>query len=420
MPLRLFVLLFALLLTLQPAAAQPAADAHPLLQLLARVPDDSRLLGGTPTIGYIDYRAVEAARPGAGSYATAADFIADSEARTPEAGLWMAATMRIVTGSEIFAYAMRDADVMPAAVGFDLFDIDRVLVFGEPPSQAVFYAGDTLDLDAIAAALTARDYTARTDDDLIIWSHPDGRNVDLLNAEPARPFGGDLGRNDPVIGTDGLLMSSPDPDVMSALQNMRRSLAQSDDHRAAAAAITAGDGLLVQALYLNPLEVGMMPGDPAAMLFDPNASDAPDPLVDYGELPFYNLAVLADRHEDGDDVAVVALVYLDEATAEAAAAELAARIDALRLPLDAAETVNTMFDATLDPPQVIASDDRYVAVVTVRYPTPPQQPIDMMTGEVVDPDTFDGPTQYQASGRIFRGWVQGLFRREFLPLTISE
>ena len=85
-----------------------------------------------------------------------------------------------------------------------------------------------------------------------------------------------------------------------------------------------------------------------------------------GRLPPYRLAVMADRHDDGQEVAVVALVYDRPEDAKAASAAVSARI-AGYVPMTRKIAIGDAFDLTVDSHVFVAEPGgRTVAVITLR------------------------------------------------------
>jgi hypothetical protein len=401
-------LLIVILLFLSlPVSAQ---DDHPLLTLLRFVPDDAAMLEGEPTVGFVDFRAIEAARPGTGTYATWEDWDADdSEAR----GLWIASTMRLMTGPVDMLQYLREGSTAREAVGFDFFTIDQAITFGQPPAVGNLFIGD-FDAAAMDSALTGRGYEASEIGDATAWIHPTGDEMDFENRDPGVPFGGNFGLRQPVALSGNVLLNHGDPAAFDVMLS-GDSLADNADYRAAADALTAGDGLLAQALFFTPVSIGAPVVDVLPLLL--GNDDLPETAIEdllnetgvnaFGTLPLYNLAVFADWHDGDEQVATIALVYSDADSAQTAAVEVATRLDALRLPFDADETVNAFYGGVTEF-SAVAIDDRYVAVISVRYPAPSNE------------GGNSSGLGFQASGQIFRRWIDGIYRREFFVLAISE
>ena len=122
-------------------------------------------------------------------------------------------------------------------------------------------------------------------------------------------------------------------------------------------------------------------------------------------LPQYSTAVLADRQEDDDQVALIALACADEPTAQEAADILAERLRAFRPPSRPDDDLLAdRFDAVIGIREVeLIQDGVGIAVVEARYPLPEEER---------DPETG----LYNTRGLLFRAWIQAILYREFTPL----
>jgi hypothetical protein len=315
----IFLFMFIVTPALAPAAAQDAQPApNRLLQMLALTPDDAN---SRAYLGYVDYRALEAAR---GIQTLAA---ADFAQKTDRFALWLAAMGGVSTGMEL-SYLFQYLDRMQDAVGFSFSDIDQSLVFGQPPQTGTILAGN-FDADRIAAAYRARDFQQTEIGGLPAWCGPDGCDSglaqNLRDRNPANPFGGQFGRAEPLIVLPGFVADSPSPGVIesiaAAYQDKQPSLADAPEYRAIAEAV-AQAGTLSQVLFINPLDLNTP--DPA-LLTDASNSSALEIIKGYRTLPLYSLAAFADRIDGQNQLASVALVYNDEESANQAGEELLKR-----------------------------------------------------------------------------------------------
>lgn len=394
-PLILLVFLLALL----PATAQDDADEapHPLLEMLGFVPVELLTEVSFFDLSYVDYRAFEA---GSGLFRPAT-----TDLNLPVASMWVSKSWRLAASPQFMQYVLHDLDAMRDVVGFIVFDIDRVLMFGAPPANGIVLAGDP---DALTDPLihrekfTERGFKFENIDDFTLWQDPerDGLQVDIENRNMANPFGGHLGRAEPVAMRPGYLINSAGIELVQMMiaadTGQATSLADVPEFVALVEAITQ-DGPLIQAHFLSPADVGIIPGDPT-MLF--TEQDAPNVLADYGPLPVYNMSVLADTQDDDGTIHIAALVYADAADAAIAADEIAQRLSTLRLPLDADETVLEMFGATVESAVYESADGLAVAVARVRYDPPANR--------------LDTP------GLMYSRLIRSLWMREFFVFMITE
>lgn len=435
------VLFLSLILVLAlPAAAQDAADEqHPLLALLALVPDAPTIFEQLPSLGYVDYVALDAARPGIPDFASAAEYTAAREASEPGPRVWMANTSRMITGvDEIFQATLYGGAETRELAGFDAFEIDRAVIFGAPPATVRILQGD-FDAQAIVAAHEARGFAARTEGDLTLLARADGApgtTMSLETRNPANPFGGQLGRMEPLILADDLIVNSASDEAIQTLLGMltqeRRSLLARPSIRAAAEALTDAEPVLLQASFLDPRHVAIAPTGSAmigAMLAGTRTPEELErlmgPLIPdyYGTLPFYTMAVMADRELDGEQMATIALVYDGEATAQAAAEEMTARLALFRDTIQRRHETPFMDEiegARVDEPQVYHSEStgKYVALASVLYPTPDNTLVHMLTGEPAEEG--DVGATYTSSGLLVRYWISALYARAFDVLYVNE
>lgn len=433
-------ILLALPMQAQDTTTEAPDKALPLMEILSLVPDTPAVREGTPVVSYIDYRALEAAWPATPIYESWAEWNTASEAKDFGARLWMSNRMRMAAGPMFWEYFNLGGETS-SLVGFDYLDIDRSIAFGTPPAQGVILAGD-FNTDAIITAFTAREYEAVNVDGMIVdpgnaqeltlLQGGDPTKVDLQNRNPANPFGGELGRRELVAVAPGYLLNSPSK---STFQNLvetytddQPALSEDSSYAAAARAISDGEGLLIQALFLNPLSVGFAPGDPASL--PPGLTQEQieailaNPLLNgetYGPLAPYTLAIMADRQEGDEQVILVALVYSDEAAAQSAAAELTNRLAAFSNALVTNSDVPLIEDvegAVMGEPRVYTDEvtGYSVAIAEIRYPMP--EPI--LYNSQGEPAEEGETGMTRTPGILFRRLVNAIYTRSFTPLAIME
>ena len=375
------------LLLCLPAAAQE--NANPLLDMLKLVPDNEQTRAGVPLVSYADYRAIEAGR-GIETPPTKADF----DNRTDTAGLWIAATNGVSSGMQL-SYFIQYLEGMEQAVGFSWFDIDRALVFGQPPSMGNILTGD-FDADAIASAFKAREFTAENQDDVMVWCGPkgcdNGLRQNLANRNPANPFGGQFGREEPVAILPDAIANSADYAVLSAIlkanQGEQPSLAD-DPNVQAAANVIAGKGTLRQAQFFNGADVGSY-GDMVA-------TEGEQPEF----LPMYSLAFFADTYDGEEQIALVGLVYDDEESAKIASALLVDHLqmaESMRMQRPFLEIIEErggqITGATVE---TDAATGKFIALLDIRYPMP---------------RNIKQDTGYPASSLIFKLLIDSVYTRD--------
>lgn len=399
--LRYTCLILLLFIAIAPASAQPEGAA-PLLEMLALVPDTAA--SHESLVSYADYRALEAARA------------IDTPPTAQEAllnGVWMAALGGVSSGIQL-ASIVPVPEEMAEAVGFTFLDIDRSLVFGNPPGMGTILAGD-FDTQAIDAAYWAAGYKINDFDLVTVYCGAAGcdagMQVNIQNRNPANPFGGALGRQEPLAILSGLLANSPDIGVvqsmLDAFHGKQNSLADAPDYRAIALA-AAEKGRISQIQFVNPLE--LMTLDPAALLLDADGIARLRALTSgFEPLAPYTLAAIADVWDGSEQQALILLAYGDNAAAQSAADELARRMEVF-VPLSTGTPFSERLagiSGAVDAPEVYtdAETGTAVAVWSVRYPVPPNEAPD---GE-----------RLTISSLGFRFLIDALYRRDLYVLALE-
>ncbi len=420
LPYMLLLLTAFLLLLIAPVHAQDGSDVDtdtpsPLLALLDRVPAQFAPLDEPLQLDFIDFAALYALAPelppGVPSLETFDDLSALESLDGKLYQSWFSVVNRQATGSAELRMAFGYGD-MRAANGFGYFEVTQALVIGMPPTQITYYAGD-FDLDAVREALAARDYESVDRDgvETLCWTEgcDRGLETDLPSRDPANVFGADLGRRFPVALTasdDGtpLLMTSAGIGAVDLAASMGgedapNPLGQRTDIRRLVDAMTTADyDALIQVQFLSPLETTL------ASVMDITTGEIIDPADEaFGVLPVYLMAAIYDAQVGEEQVAGLAAVYADEATAQAAVDVMAARLDAWA-PM--AQRLDEL-PATLST-RVLAPDDGgigTVAVLEIRYPNP----------DLNDPDAFMVPT----GGNVYLMLVQARYQRDLQPLILA-
>ncbi|MEQ8674092.1 MAG: hypothetical protein RLP44_27675 [Aggregatilineales bacterium] len=393
---------------------------HPLRQMLSFVPDNDQTREGL--LGYIDYRAQESIN---GFTVNPANYSEFDNLSDYEQSLWIHRSRRWRTGPDFFQYLLAAGADTVDATGFDAFGVDRALVFGNPPTHGTILETDS-DISAFETAHRARNYTQTEINGITAWCSEggcdDGMQQDLRNRDVAYLFDPALGRRPPILVTDNYFASAF---VLGVIEGMAdayngttESLAESVDYGAIVDAVLDPDhfsGDLMQLIFLAPTEfytIDFTSPNPYAII-SPSLDDIQTPLdswADYGELPRWTLAALADR-QDGDQIsAVLTLVYSDQADAEQAATELGQRVlafadELLRIRQPEPIISDITGGVTPEEPYVYETEDGYfVAVVGLTHPSPPEgaENIGMSS---------DNPAQ--TPGMLFARWVNAIYSRTF-------
>jgi hypothetical protein len=370
------------LLIVSPLRAQE--DVSPLIRLLERIPDHSAI---AESFSYVDYRAVINARPGAPLVTTAEEWqtLVDSEAEA--LGVWTAAFNGVASGSQDILMSLREPLSTRDVTGIDPFSIERVVVYGEPPGEVVLLEGD-FDTEAIAAAHAVRDYQELTVDGITLWcgsADCDGSFMDLSSREPADPFGGRLGRRQPLFVTNSLVASSPStPRLVTQAQASEgdaTTLAQNTDYSSLAEAITQ-ERQLLQAWFISPLDIAPVSATlVTAMMGAEISADQIAALQaamedEFTPLPQYRLVALGDTATENEQIALVALVYSNSDRASTAGEILVQRIEDY-VSLATRQPMSELLDArgvTAIDTEIYETDERAVLLVMLHAPIPAAEP----------------------------------------------
>ena len=392
--------------SLAPGVPSGLADA------LDRVPSDAR----DQLVSFVDYRAVESARPGAATPMSYAALDALRAADDPSARLWMAAYQGIASGSsELPQYLTLGGPDWPRLLGFDFFDVDRDIAFGAPPSNGAALFG-RFDPASIATAFAARGYTATEESGrTLLCSSTDGcdggTQLHIDQLDPRNPFGGKLGRAEPLGVSAAELDSSASGETMRAMLDTASgatpSLGADPGYRAAAEAASTGATVLQATLVPG----AMVSADLASLLIqggDATRTELEQIAASFTPIPAYDLLVFADGASDTEQIVRVGLVYQDAASAQEAADAIPGRIATLP-SLVTREPLQQLFDdrgvSSVESRVVPSSDGtRFVALVTLRAPLASSEP-DSGTGLL------------QSSSIVYKTLVNMLLSRDSLWLA---
>jgi hypothetical protein len=406
---RLFSVLLLLSLTTSLAHAQDTTS--PLLDMLALVPDTSQVRASITLASYADYRQLEAAR--GIPTPTAADF----GGKTDTAALWRAATNGLASGPEMNYFFQQLSDPSKSG-GFSPLEVDRALVFGDPPAMGTIRAGK-FDTAKVDAALTGEGWQKTTVNDATAWCNPAGCDaglkLDLKSRNPANPFGGPLGRKDVVAALPGYLVSSPVntvvEDMVKAASKETPSLADDDYVKAAVSAILS-TGEVRQAQFYNPLAVSQV-SLPNLDRLSPEQADKLKELLkpdSSAALPQYTLMFMADTWKDKDQFAMIGLVYSSAEVAREAAGVLDARLKdwtSLQAKRPFVEMIQER-GGEIQPAYVAkdAATGKATVMLVVRYPLPDNER-----------HNDNGLNGFTASSLIFRLFAQALLARDLMLLA---
>jgi hypothetical protein len=315
--------------------AAPVGSREAFLEALGRVPDTAEVRGSL--LSYLDQEAILAARPGAARPTTTAEALDLVEMDDPAGALWLGALMGTASGDMELLQLLPQAGDWPERLGFDLLDIGRHLTFGVPPADGSVLVGH-FDPDAIAAAFAERGYSAsEAGQGLLLCGAAgcaEGMAMDLANADGSLPFGGRLGRSEPLAVSEGAILSSADiatvEAMMAAAAGEVPSLADDPTYRALA--LAADPALqLIQATILPGGMLGI--GPDIGQVLGAAPEEAAQLRVELNEslepMPPAQAVAIIDGASATEQVVTLALSYADEEDAQVAAAVLPRRLASL-------------------------------------------------------------------------------------------
>jgi len=317
-----------------PPVASSSPGVGPLLSLLAGIPE-APISQAEDFVYFVDYSAMESAydavRP-----ADAEEFGDLSESGQGYKAWWVLFRGIAWSISDFWLPWLEDG---PGTVGFSPLEVDRAIHFGVPPGDGLMLEG-SFDADAISAAyetnlgLVPKDFDGRT---VWLWGEDpaDGLMTNSSEVVPENPFGGYLGRRQPMIISGDLLMSSADLGLVLAHADAATgavpNLADAPGYRAAVNAVSE-DADLLQAAIAGPIMAAKIAHQPVGG--DPQSSTMPGstlevPVEDQRELPAFQLLILGDVLTSDEQIARVGLVYQDVGSAEIAGVVLLDRLATL-------------------------------------------------------------------------------------------
>jgi len=361
--------------------AQAQTNA-PFLTFLSAVPDTDAVR--KVPISFADYQAIMAARPGATIAKSGAEWLKLLLSQDLGATLAMAALRGVFDLSGIPTYFLDLLKGMSATVGIDFLSIGAVGYFGSPPAQGRVLLG-TFDVAAIRSAFLARGFTETQIAGITGFCGPDGcdagQKINPKKVDKTNPFGGELGRQEPIAATDSVIYSSPTlqtiQDMVGASQGKIPSLAKAADVAALAAVLTQTDGnaRLLQALilpeaYLKPsLVLDKLPKAMQALIKAMLSKG-------FSPLPAYNLVAFAHKVDDKGQLVLITLVYDKADDAKTAATVLADRLTKYTSIVSRSSFLNMLKDrnAELGDPQVVSSGEKSIVVLPIRSPIEAQDP----------------------------------------------
>jgi hypothetical protein len=415
-----------------------------LINMLALIPDTPNVHfteeDFLPVVSYIDYEAIVAMRPGAPQVNgwEELQLLEDSEDEDKSAsfGLWRSAISGIHSGPD---FIWRNENEVNDLMGFDFFEIERGVNYSYATNGITIFDGD-FDEEAIGIAFSNRGYIFQNFDGGTLWcglNGCDGTSVDIQNTNNLNPFGGDLGRVQPLLILDNYLISSPSFENIeiysSIINHSQPTLADNPYYRAAANSIT-DRGTLIQVQFFDPSHFIIEDAKDLAReiasretalrkhsLGPPNEQELQEiveKIVEYWQehytsIPLYSLVALADIVEGNKQVTIIALVYDTVDDAHVGSEILHRRLIEYPFTVLGYRQLTEALDdrqAIIEAPYVYTDVDsgKSVAIVSLHAPMPSQNPL------------FIGGKHelYPMPSTVFRLFVAMLYRGESHWLTV--
>jgi hypothetical protein len=388
-----------------------------LINLLAFAPDNQATRDSL--ISYTDYHALVMARPGAVWPKSPVDWQTLNADKDKALGLFNAALFGVSgSGADRLAQAyFRGGVEMQTATGINIYTVERTLSFGEPPNTMVILKG-AFGLDAIGQAYQAHAYTKNDLKGLTMWCGArgcdDGLHLDMKNLKPFDPFGGDLGRQQPVVVAPDYVLSSPNLQVLTdsvAAYQGAASLANQPDYLAFSEVITQS-GTLLQTLVIptkileSATLIGKaLPPDVLAKLRDKFVNTT-------AVLPTFSLFGFAHTINNDKVITYVALVYDNESDAKSAADLLPTFINQAPSVARKGVTIGDLITSrggTIGTTQVYTSTsaNKFVMLLPIESAVEPSEPA-------------NGETRLTASGLVYRLFTDALVTRDLLWLPTKD
>ncbi|MCE7949361.1 MAG: hypothetical protein DYG88_18230 [Chloroflexi bacterium CFX4] len=396
----LLLTLIACLAWLGSPAPSHAEDDSLIATLLRAVP--LRELAFSDIASYLDYAALQKTLPNSVRPFNMQNF--NMLSGTAPVAWYRAGLNNLAAGdANLLEVALR-GDEMRQFVGFDFFSIDQVVAFGNAPGDGRLYTG-RFNVQAVEAAFLARDYTKFERDGLSVFCGDAAcdRNLalrtDVSNRRVGDPFGGNLGRREPIALAPNLIMNSPDMRVfdgmVTAYNGGSPSLTQNTDVRALLAALTA-EGTVVQANIFSAYVIG------------------PVQRGDDGIAPYTLAALVHLLREDGSQPVYIALTYAEESVAQAAGEALAARIQGYQSSVARRPFAQLLAErgGTLEAAQIVQPEEgaSYVLLLPISSAPPTGIPAERDVMGYRPPDAL----------MIYRLFMNALYQQDLGFLAVSQ
>jgi hypothetical protein len=375
----LIILLALFVLTLTSVAQDaPDPELSPFMRALSLIPDTALVREATPLFSYADYHAALAAR-GIERPERLVAFLDDREVYGP-----ILPALPLSGPENLITYLIAGGPEYLATVGFDFFEVSQGVQVGMPPGAGQILIGG-FSADAVEAAYTARGYTVEREGDSGALLCPaagcdSGAQIDFRNRLPGNPFGGDLGRSEPVFVDDGVLLNSPHLPMVEAMaatyEGSGASLADAPEFQAVGGVLDDYP-YVISVMAVSPLSLGTID---ARIAETPSVVQTITEQLESMPVPPYQMAAFAATADPENEYGLALLVYVNAEDAQAAAASIDARLaamESMRIPGRTYADLLTDI-GTLEPASVVNDEATGLSVVVVRAlnPVPSNEPGD--------------------------------------------
>lgn len=220
-----------------------------------------------------------------------------------------------------------DAEGTDATTGIAFSQVTGVLSTGQPPRQLTVLFGQPGFLGGSEAALLARGFTASEIGGLPILSKGEDYALDLASASND-PLGSGMGKAQRLaLGDDFLLRTAGWPELRMALASLDTPPPATELWRATISGLRQASGESTLEVAFGWNAVGFLDiGDPAEIMLDPTGAKTASKQPSAGVLPLFPHAIIALTRDDTSGAVRIALPFAVEDQAEAAGAEIAARL----------------------------------------------------------------------------------------------
>ena len=297
------------------------AESSPLLELLAFVPDNEVTREGM--VAFADVEAAFQARPGIPL--DDPTFFSDP-LNHPRSDLYIWTLPDSLPPDIRQNLIIMLDEGTTETIGLEATEITQTLAFGAPPAAGMILGGD-FDEMAIINAHQNRDYSSEEVPQGVLLCGDvgceGGYETDIPNRDVTNPFGGNLGRQFPLIVGDDVIFSSP---AFELLQGMGldgvTTLADALDFISSVRALESM-GVIIQAQFFPSIDFLSYPN---TLNFETGELDQLPGVESYNEFPPYIQVAVGHVVDENTEIGVMALVFTDVESAEVARAELGTRL----------------------------------------------------------------------------------------------